>query len=108
MGFMSHNAIIVTSWSDEHTKQVHDKANEIFPEVSELMFTMNGNASFFIPPDGSKEGWRDSDEGDSRRAIFVSWLKDSGFYVDWVEVQYGNDNHYTKVVGFGPGGDEED
>jgi hypothetical protein len=52
---------------------------------------------------GARKGWNESDEGDARRASFVSWLQkqteaDGGTTFDWVEVQYGDDEHDTRVV----------
>jgi hypothetical protein len=35
---------------------------------------MNGFYSFFIPPDGSKDLWPESDHGDGRREKFLRWL----------------------------------
>lgn len=52
---------------------------------------VNGYQSFFIPPDGSKERWDASDEGNRRRNEFIKWLKSRKVLVDWVEVQFGDD-----------------
>lgn len=90
MGTIQHHAIIVTG-SDygEGVQRCHAYAKEIFPWVSEISpVAMNGYRSFFIPPDGSKEGWHDSDVGDSRREKFEAFM--TGNRVGWcVEVQYG-------------------
>ncbi len=73
-------------------KSVHKKAKTIFPYVSPLSPKgVNGYQSFFIPPDGSKERWDASDEGNRRRDEFIKWLKSRKALVDWVEVQFGDD-----------------
>ena len=64
---------------------------------------MNSYLSFFIPPDGSKEGWPDSDLGDERRARFIAWLhdqefEDGGSCLAWAEVQYGDEDGEQVVV----------
>ena len=58
---------------------------------------VNGERSFFIPPDGSKEGWSDSDKGDERRNEFVEWLRSEG-QVHWVEVCYAEDESNTRTT----------
>ena len=91
MGYIKHNAIIVTSWGDDINK-AKIKADKIFGEefVSEVIESkVNGDKSFFIPPDGSKEGWESSDEGDMNRAEFVEWCK--GKSIDYIEISYGGD-----------------
>ena len=63
---------------------------------------VNNYRSFAIVPDGSKEGWPESDEGDEGRDRFIEWL-DTQRYDDgsprqrWVEVQFGDDDEETKV-----------
>lgn len=94
MGYRRHHAIIVTGCD---LKQVHKKAKKIFPQVSEILPPLiNFTESFFIPPDGSKEGWADSNEGDDRRQEFIIYLHRKT--CDWVEVQYGDDEGINKVV----------
>jgi len=92
MGYMNHHAIIVTASSGEGINKVHAKACEIFGELcSEIIDSkMNGYATFFVAPDGSKEGWQDSDEGDERRTEFKDWLKiDRHYSIEAVEIYYG-------------------
>ena len=103
MGYMRHHAIIVTSY-DKHIKEARERAEEIFGIGIEIIYSqMNGYGSFFIPPDGSKEGWNESDEGDVRRKDFIKWLKsqkysDGSSSIDWVEIQYGDDEGETKII----------
>jgi len=114
MGYMRHHAIVVTSWSDEDIARAHAKAREIFEApwgighrpfaVSPVLnAAINMGGTFIIPPDGSKEGWSTSDDGDYRRSQFIAWLEttryeDGSGPLDWVEIQYGDDDLDTRIV----------
>lgn len=107
MGYIRHHAIVVTSTYDhdllEKARLV--AASKFAPEqVSAIVRgTINDTLSFFIGPDGSKEGWEHSDEGDDARDAFISWLR-STVYEDgcgplqWVEIQYGDDDYETLAL----------
>lgn len=98
MGYECHHAIIVTgSLCDADFERAHTMAISIFPVVSGLYPSMtNFYWSFFIPPDGSKEGWVDSVEGDKKRDEFVKFLEKQA--LTFVEVQYGDDAGDDRVV----------
>jgi hypothetical protein len=102
MGYLRRHAIVVTG--DDHSKskdimEAHAKATEVFPWVSPICPPqVNGERSFFIPPDGSKEGWGESNEGDKRRDTFVAWLQGFKGCVHWVEVCYAEDEPDTRVT----------
>jgi hypothetical protein len=104
MGYMRHHVIVVSSWDDKLIALAHDEATKIFPHVSGIVLSeCNAYKSFFVPPDGSKEGWDDSDKGDKRRNTFVTWLKKQAFEdgstsLNWVEVQYDDDENETLIV----------
>ena len=101
MGYMRHHAIIVTGFFQDEMEGLHKKAEEIFEgtQVSPLMPSgCNGYLSFFIAPDGSKEGWETSDNGDMNRDSLINYLSGLGYCVDWVEVQYGDDDGNTLIV----------
>lgn len=101
MGYIRHHAIIVTSWDDEKLFMAHAKAKEIFGElVSEkIEGQINGFTSSFVAPDGSKEGWQHSDEGDENRKKFIAFLDDETFgSVRFVELYYGDDNMESKIM----------
>jgi hypothetical protein len=96
MGAFKHHVIIITGWSQKSLKRARRKARKIFKElVSEIVYTpLNDFWSFFIAPDGSKEGWAESFDYDRRRAAYVAWLSkrpESGGSLDWVEVEYGDE-----------------
>lgn len=106
MGYIKHNAIVVTHWDEKTVARSREKAIEIFDEVfknegrkgsqliSELIYpVVNSGASFFIAPDGSKEGWGTSDSGDAAREQFLNWmLADKDNYCNYVEVRFGGDD----------------
>lgn len=94
MGTFSHNAIVVTCWDNDHLIDAHEKAEEVFEGdlVSEIVAgQINGYSSFFVAPDGSKEGWEASKERDVQRDEFTSWLHDNRErnYCAWIEVMFG-------------------
>ena len=101
MGYMRHHAIVVTSWQDEAIEHAHRLASEVFSWVSPISpSATNGNRSFFVPPDGSKEGWEESHLGDNRRGKFIKALRNlpgQRRRCEWVEVQYGDDEGESKV-----------
>lgn len=99
MGYMCHHAIIVSSWDESMASSAHAKAVEIFGServTPMLPAVVNFYRTFLIGPDGSKEGWEASDQGDAQRDAYVEWL-DSQAYEDgstalkWAEVQFGDD-----------------
>ena len=107
MGYVKHNAIVCTAWTEKYAIEAQKKAKEIFESnrkgssklVSELVeHIVNGGYSFFIAPDGSKEGWGDSNQCDDARKYFLDWLRESDNYCDYVEIRFGGDDEYEKIV----------
>ena len=100
MGYINHHAIIATAWDVKCIKDAHAKAREIFGDTcTEVVVSpINGYATFFIAPDGSKEGWDDSNAGDNRRDHLHAWLKENEGFIDVVEVHYGGDEPDLKGV----------
>jgi hypothetical protein len=100
MGYIRHDAIVVTGEDYEsraYMTEAHAKAQGVFAGsnvyVSGLTpVAVNGSQSFLIAPDGSKEGWSNSDEGDERRAAYIEWLLANDTLVDWVAVNFGGDD----------------
>lgn len=97
MGYIAHHAIIVTSWDAKRCSLIREKASKFFPkyQISEVLETqINGYCSFLIGPDGSKEGWEESNRGNTQRESFIDWLekrKNGEPYGDYVLVRYGGD-----------------
>jgi hypothetical protein len=104
VGYLRPTAIIVTGTYGDYAERAHTRALGIFGKhdlehlVSELLpDALNHTRSFLIAWDGSKEGWPDSDVGDSAREEYVAWLQsmaydDGSSPLDWVELQYGGDD----------------
>lgn len=110
MGYMRHHAIVVTGWRDD-LLSVRDKVAGIVTATDNCMIRVtpltdkatNSYASFLVAPDGSKEGWDTSDAGDEARAEIIKYLdslrhEDGSTSVDWVEVQFGDDDRETIIV----------
>lgn len=104
MGYIAHNAIVVTSWNDETIEKAHAKATELRCSVSNIVASpVNGYKSFLIAPDGSKEGWGDSDVGDAQRKAWIAWSKDLRYEdgsssLHWCEVRFGSDDADAQIV----------
>ncbi len=101
MGYIRHDAIIVTAWDSERIAKAAAKADELGLRRTEIVDSKtNGYASMMIVPDGSKEGWADSDEGEIARAAWIKWARESDdMWMDWALVNYGGDEpEYTRVI----------
>lgn len=101
MGYIQHNAIVVTCHDSDSAMIVANKARGILLTVigpSERV--INGYCTLLICPDGSKEGWQESDLGNERREMFKLWLRENGdnLYPEWVEIQYGHDDARSEVI----------
>lgn len=94
MGYIRHDAIVVTCWDEKRSNKAHEKAKEIGLIVSEIVETkLNGYYSFLIAPDGSKEGWDSSDEGEEMRRRWIEWANsEPELWVDWAYVNYGGND----------------
>lgn len=111
MGYIRDHAIVVVGTYGDALEKARAEAVRIFASdaspfgpptaaigPSEITPpAVNGSQAFFIPPDGSKEGWTESGNGDDRRKAFLDYL-DSTKYDDgssalkWVEVRVSDDN----------------
>lgn len=114
MGFHRHHVVVVTSWNDEHLAEAHAKATQLYrdhmsdpdwPNIPNIVGPVvsgvaNGEATFTIVPDGSKEGWSTSQDSDDAREEFIAWLRETTqvdygreryLYLDWVVVEFGGD-----------------
>ena len=112
MGYIKHNAIIVTGFQEDKMVKARNKAIKIFKkcfedepmDATELIGKIqnglcNGQQSFFIAPDGSKEGWETSDNGDKARKLFLQWLgEQTDIYCDWIEIRFGGDDDDNTFV----------
>lgn len=97
MGYMAHHAMVFTSWNREALEKVHVEARSYGAKCTPIIEgNINSEYSFLLAPDGSKEGWEDSDLGDKRRqriAAFIETLNcgDGSNPISWVSVRFGGD-----------------
>lgn len=115
MGYMFHDAIIVTACD---LGAAHARAVEIFATFDDSPSTfkgetlvsdltpaaVNGYQSFAVFPDGSKEGWWTSAEGDRCRAELIAYLKSEG--VDFAHVRFGGDGGGEGLTAIADHGDD--
>lgn len=106
MGYMRHNAIVVTGMYDheKYLELARARASELGMAVSPIVAGWANDArSFFVAPDGSKEGWPESNHGDAARDDLVRYLEslryeDGSSPLAWVEAQFGDDLLETLIV----------
>ena len=104
MGYIKHHAIVITTWQEDLVPKLLASARELDLEVLSSGPTyINGYSTIIILPDGSKEGWEESDRGDSMRTLFKTRLQDFEYEdgsspLEWVEVAYGSDDARAVVT----------
>lgn len=90
--------MVITSAFNEEIKEVRKFAELCNLNPTDIMDSpYNGYMTFFIPPDGSKEGWQPSNDGDEERNRFKRFIRKRHLYLDWTEISYGGDDGYSKV-----------
>lgn len=88
-------------------RHLRQRAIEIGLGVSEVYHPPVEDWFFFaVFPDGSKEGWTESDDGDRKRAAFIDELNrwrmgNSPGHIQWMEVQIGDDGNEHKITRHG-------
>lgn len=108
MGYLRHECIVVSGWDTDRVCGAHAAAGAIFNAhgMGSLVggltrHAINGGAAFMIAPDGSKEGWAESDTGDKARAEFIAYLKSEAaqeLYLDWALLLVGGDDGEYRVL----------
>lgn len=120
MGYIIHHTIVVTSWETDKLKRVHKKAKEIFKEcfskeigtkdsiglklISRIQGSItNKYSSFFIAPDGSKEGWDTSEFGDLARKKLIKYINHLAYEegsnsIAYAELYFGEDNGKAEII----------
>lgn len=108
MGYVKHHAIIVVGHDKKDLEVARKQARKMFKNLCSVTKVTkertNGCCSFMVSPDGSKEGWDTSHQGDEARKRFKNWLNgcyDKNLYLDWVEVAFGGDFHNAVVEDHG-------
>lgn len=108
MGYINHHAIVVTgdSYPDAEIafRKAYEKAKELLGDlVSDVVKgKKNGYQSFFVAPDGSKEGWDLSDEHDLKRQELMNFIdslayEDGSNSIKYVEVSF-DEYFYAEVT----------
>ena len=97
MGLMKHHAIVVTGWDQGTIDEVRDLAVNMFGKLVTPIIPSetNGYLTFFVGPDGSKEGWDRSNLYDRKREEFMDHLKTRA--VNAAEVQYFSETGVTWI-----------
>lgn len=103
MGYIRHDAIIVTAWDKKYLLPAIEEAERLELPVSDIAESKtNGYCSFLIAPDGSKEGWEESARGDAARASWKIWAaqaRSRDVWLEWVHVSYaGDEPDDTKII----------
>ncbi len=97
MGVVNHNAIIATTWSKPDAELIIEWVNTNARNYTGL-FTYSTNEYGFttivMNPDGSKEGWEDSNNCDRIRDELIAYLdtftySDDSSSISYVEVSFG-------------------
>lgn len=99
MGVENNNAILATTWSDEKATAFQSWIDTDLSDTERELIVragswVNGKHSFAVMPDGSKEGWDESDAGDALRERIITRLGEDNYEDDsspweWVEVGFG-------------------
>lgn len=104
MGLIQHHAVLATTWSEDEVSRIRKWVDEIalrgvggYDPRSRFLFgdrQINGFVTVVLAPDGSNEGWDDSDFGDTIRYEFIQAIRlaeydDGSSPWDWIEVGYG-------------------
>ena len=99
MGYIRNHTIVVSASQAVRLHPAHDKALELFGEQCSqiVLHAVNGGAAFFVAPDGSKEGWAQSDEGDEARNSLCEFLEAQHPWVDWAEIVLGSDDGEYRI-----------
>ena len=113
MGTMQNKAVIIHSY--KNIEELHQKAVSLFNEVetdedsysypnlvSPIMSSWaNGYQTFFIAPDGSKEGWETSNKFDQLLKKFIEFSHSIKTYAEVFIVNWGDINTNVEDVSYG-------
>lgn len=105
MGYVAHDAVLVTTetYRAGGLPDMDAFRAEMPPEFRQLVIgpvetAINGTVCYAFLPDGSKEGWGHSDQGDLWRerfkALFQFAYDDGSSPDDVIEVRFGADYGY--------------
>lgn len=98
MGIVNHNTVIATTWDKKTFGAALEWCRRNLPEHRYIWQdaepALNGYRTLVLLPDGSKEGWSESDVGDAQRDTLIAALEldnydDGSSPWEWVEVGFG-------------------
>jgi hypothetical protein len=101
---MRHHAIVVTSGIRELLDEAHEKATALGCVVTSIADSrVNGYRSFLIAPDGSKEGWEESEVGDAQREQWVKWAHSKAYddksnSLSFIEVMFADERKEIAII----------
>lgn len=98
MSHMRHNAIIATASKAQAMTALVEYARSLGAEVIVGGEVTNAYVTACITPDGSKEGWQTSKDGDERRTKIKTWLRNHPENFEWCEVAYGDDDEKARIT----------
>ena len=95
MGYIRHNAIVVTGYGEDIVKAWEAAPEWLRSPLGDV--TVNHTRTFLVAPDGSKMGWDTRERGETDRAAFRDTLREIGGSLEWVEVEYGHDDGHAAI-----------
>lgn len=108
MGYIRHDALLIVVGLDKGLVAEIEAFREEMPDSARKhllgpVYGVNAYVSYALIPDGSKEGWGDSDQMDEWRERLLELVKndaalENGSYPVWVHLQFGGDDAATRVV----------
>lgn len=91
MGYTRHHTIVVTDWREAVVQKAQELAVSLQMSVSSVHISgINSWYSFCVLPDGSNEGWEESDVGDKQRDALIVALEWN--HIPYVCIEYGGDD----------------
>ena len=107
MGYIRHDAVIVVVWEDETITGLLNARIEALRQEMDAAFRplvigpietpVNGDTLYAFLPDGSKEGWPESDKGDEYRAKFIDCFEVAK-WPNGIHVEFGGDEPQRVVT----------
>ena len=90
MSVERHHIMVVTYWNPVTLNMAHGRAQALLLRPTPIVPSgVEGWGTFYISPDGHKEGWAESDEWDARRQELCSWIEEECKPVEYVLLAYG-------------------
>lgn len=104
MGYMRHNVIVATSWNDALIDRAATFARNLgLTVIGPSAPLVNGYRTMTVCPDGSKEGWPESDAADEKREKLRAFLngeryEDGSTSIEWFEAMFGGDDACVEIA----------